>query len=128
MKNRLVALQLAVLGVTVNVRYMALSYFAPLMVLCLSSAQTKEMTTKKDRAQRMDRIRGTMELITQRTAVIRALYIVSVATNGPRDEVLVEFHQAVGDILEGMALTDLKLTYISKRKVREEVAWLRERR
>jgi len=76
----------------------------------------------------MDRIRSTMELITQRTAVIRAIYIVSVATNGPRDEVLMEFHQAVGDVLEGMALTDLSLTYINKSKVREEVAWLRERK
>ena len=76
----------------------------------------------------MDRIRSTMELITQRTAVIRAIYIVSVATNGPRDEVLMEFHQAVGDVLEGMALTDLSLTYINKGKVREEVAWLRERK
>jgi len=86
------------------------------------------MTTKQDRAQRLDRIRSTMELITQRTAIIRAVYIVSVATNGPRDEILMEFHQAVGDILEGMALTDLNLTYINKGKVREEVAWLRERR
>jgi len=76
----------------------------------------------------MDRIRSTMELITQRTAIIRAIYIVSVATSGPRDEVLMEFHQAVGDVLEGMALTDLSLTYINKGKVREEVAWLRERK
>lgn len=83
---------------------------------------------KKPNAQRMDRIRSTMELITHRTAVIRAIYIVSVATNGPREEVLREFHQAVGDILEGMALTDLSLTYINKNKVKEEVAWLRERK
>ena len=76
----------------------------------------------------MSRIRSTLELISQRTSIIRAIYIVSVATNGPREEILMEFHQAVGDVLEGMALTDLKLTYINKSKVREEVAWLRERR
>lgn len=69
-----------------------------------------------------------MELISHRTAVIRAIYIVSVATNGPREEILMEFHQAVGDVLEGMALTDLDLTFINKDRVREEVAWLRERK
>jgi hypothetical protein len=75
-----------------------------------------------------DRVRASFELITQRASLIRALYIVSVATHGPRDVILQEFHQAVGDVLEGMAFSKLNLTYISKDKVREEAAWLRERK
>jgi hypothetical protein len=72
-------------------------------------------------------VRSISDLVTQRASTIRALYIVSVAANGPRDEILAEFHQAVGDVLEGVALHQLDLTYISKVKVREEAAWLRDR-
>jgi hypothetical protein len=89
----------------------------------LSRSRTRRMQTK-----RSDIVRAINELITQRASIIRALYIVSVAANGPRDEILSEFHQAVGDVLEGVALPNLNLTYINKDKVREEAAWLRERR
>lgn len=68
------------------------------------------------------------DLATQRLSLIRALYVVSVATQGPRDSVHMEFHQAVGDVLEGMPLPMLNLTYIDKNKVREEAEWLQERR
>lgn len=60
-------------------------------------------------------------------SLIRALYIVSVASNGPQDEVTFEFRQAVGDVLEGMALEQLKLMHIDKECVSEEVKWLQER-
>jgi hypothetical protein len=56
------------------------------------------------------------------------LYIVSVATQGPREGIHLEFHQAIGDILEGMSLPMLNLTYIDKNKVREEAEWLQDRR
>jgi hypothetical protein len=72
-------------------------------------------------------VRSVTDLVTQRASVIRALYVVSVAANGPRDEILFEFHQAVGQVLEGVALSKLDLTYISKGKVREEAAWLQDR-
>ena len=65
---------------------------------------------------------------TQRLSLIRALYIVSVATQRPRDEVLTEFHQAIGDVLEGMALPMLNLTSIDKNRVREEASWLQDRK
>lgn len=77
---------------------------------------------------RYDRVRASLDIFTQRMSLIRALYIVSVATNGPRDEILAEFHQAVGDILEGMALSKLELTLIDKDRVSEEAAWLHERK
>ena len=79
-------------------------------------------------SKRSEIVRAVSDLITQRASIIRAIYIVSVAANGPRDEVLVEFHQAVGDVLEGVALSQLNLTYINKDKVRQEAAWLQERR
>jgi len=78
-------------------------------------------------SKRSEIVRTINDLVTQRASIIRALYIVSIATNGPRDEILNEFHQAVGDVLEGVALSGLNLTYIRKDKVREEAAWLRER-
>lgn len=68
------------------------------------------------------------DIATQRLSLIRALYIVSVATQGPRDEIQTEFHQAVGDVLEGMALPMLSLTYIQRDKVREEASWLQDRK
>ena len=68
-----------------------------------------------------------MDLFTQRLSLIRAIYIVSVASNAPVDDVNKEFRQAVGDILEGMALAKLNLTYIDKNKVSSEAAWLRDR-
>ena len=77
---------------------------------------------------RYSRVRASFEMVTRRAGLIRALYIVSVATNGPRETILAEFHQAVGDILEGMALSNLALTYIDKDKVREEAAWLQDRK
>lgn len=67
------------------------------------------------------------ELMTQRMSLVRALYIVSVASNGPPGEVTLEFRQAVGDVLEGMALEQLKLTYIDRDNVSDEVRWLQER-
>ena len=67
------------------------------------------------------------ELMTQRMSLVRALYIVSVASNGSPGEVTLEFRQAVGDVLEGMALDQLKLTHIDKARVSEEVRWLQER-
>lgn len=103
---------------------MAAFFFA----LHMGPSPLKAMGKKtKNSAPKMDRVARTMEMITRRTALIRAIYIVSVAVDGPRDEILAEFHQAVGDVLEGMALTDLNLTYINKDMVRTEVAWLRER-
>lgn len=78
-------------------------------------------------SKRSDIVRSVHDLVTQRASIIRALYIVSIAANGPRDEILSEFHQAVGDVLEGVALSGLNLTYISRDKVKEEAAWLRER-
>lgn len=77
--------------------------------------------------QKLDRVRASVEFITQRLSLIRAIYIVSVSSNGPPEEVHREFHQAVGDIMEGMALPKLNLTYIDKQKVSAEVSWLRER-
>ena len=77
--------------------------------------------------KRSDLLRAVNEIIAQRTSTIRALYIVSVASNGPREEVLTEFHQAVGDVLEGVGISQLHLQHIDRAKVREEVAWLRER-
>jgi len=74
-----------------------------------------------------DRYHKSVDFITQRLSLIRAIYIVSVASNGPVDEVNKEFRQAVGDILEGMALPKLKLNYIDRAKVTSEAAWLRER-
>lgn len=79
-------------------------------------------------SKRSEIVRSIHDLVTQRASIIRALYIVSVAANGPRDEIFAEFHQAVGDVLEGVALSGLNLSLISKDKVREEAAWLRERR
>lgn len=75
-----------------------------------------------------NRVLSAWELTTQRLGLIRALFIVSVATNGPQDEINAEFKQAVGDVLEGMALPLLNLTYINKDKVREEASWLQERK
>jgi hypothetical protein len=73
------------------------------------------------------RVQAQWEFVTARLSLIRALYIVSVATNGPREDIDAEFRQAIGDVLEGMALPMLNLTLIDKDKVREEAAWLRER-
>jgi hypothetical protein len=78
-------------------------------------------------SKRSSIVRSISDLVTQRASIIRALYIVSVATNGPRDEILAEFHQAVGDVLEGVALSQLDLAFINKMKVKEEAAWLRDR-
>jgi len=77
--------------------------------------------------KRSSLVRSINDLVTQRASVIRALYVVSVAANGPRDEILFEFHQAVGQVLEGVALSKLDLTHINKMKVREEAAWLQDR-
>jgi len=78
-------------------------------------------------SRHLDRTRAAFELVTQRTSIIRALYIVSVAANGPREDILEEFHAAVGDILEGVPLSKLGLVYISKSKVLDEVKWLTDR-
>lgn len=75
----------------------------------------------------LDRYHKSTELLTQRLSLIRALYIVSVASNGPPEEVRREFHQAVGDILEGINLHSLNLIFIDKNKVNSEAAWLREK-
>ncbi len=85
------------------------------------------LTVKKMLAKKSDLVRSVNALITQRSSIIRALYIVSVASNGPRDEILAEFHQAIGDVLEGLALSQLKLSHIDRNKVKEELTWLRER-
>lgn len=77
---------------------------------------------------KLDRIRAAYEAATQRAGLIRALYVVSVATNGERLKVLEEFHQAVGDILEGVSLPKLSLIYIDKNKVKEEAQWLNEKK
>ena len=77
-------------------------------------------------AKKSDIVRSVSVILTQRSSMIRALYIVSVASNGPRDEILAEFHQAVGDVLEGTGLSKLKLSYIDRGKVKEELSWLRE--
>ena len=74
-----------------------------------------------------DRVKASVELFTQRLSLIRALYVVSVANNGPREEVHAEFYHAVGDVLEGVALDDLQLTYIDKNKIKDEAAWLRDK-
>ena len=79
-------------------------------------------------SKRSEIVRSINDLVTQRASIIRALYIVSIATNGPRDDILEEFHQAVGDVLEGVTLSQLNLTLIRKDKVREETAWLRDKR
>lgn len=76
---------------------------------------------------RLNRYRSATDLITQRLSLVRALYIVSVASNGPVDEVTREFRQAIGDVLEGLPLHELKLSNIDINKVKSEVAWLRER-
>lgn len=76
---------------------------------------------------RSDRLQATYDLVTRRLSLIRALYIVSIASNGERSEILAEFHQAVGDIIEGMALSNLNLKHIDVDKVREEASWLQER-
>lgn len=65
--------------------------------------------------------------MTHRMSLVRALYVVSVASNGSPGDVTSEFRQAVGDVLEGMALEHLKLTLIDPVRVREEVRWLQER-
>ena len=101
------------------------------MAQCFYAQRTDPSRLNRMRRKRpnpkYDRVRATFELITQRQSLIRALYIVSVVSNGPVDAVHKEFHQAVGDILEGMALSKLNLTYIDRNKVREEAAWLRDR-
>jgi len=75
----------------------------------------------------MDRYHKSTELLTQRLSLVRALYIVSVAAGGPPEDIHREFHQAVGDILEGTHLASLTLTYIDRSKVVAEAAWLREK-
>lgn len=82
------------------------------------------MTTSNPRS---DRLQATYDLVTTRLSLIRALYIVSIASNGDRGEIRAEFHQAVGDIIEGMALSNLNLKHIDVDKVREEASWLQER-
>jgi hypothetical protein len=74
-----------------------------------------------------DRVRSSVDLLTQRLGLVRALFIVSVATNGERNEINKEFHQAVGGVLEGVPLSKLKLTLIDRKKVKEEAAWLRDK-
>jgi len=74
-----------------------------------------------------DRFSKSAELLTQRLSLIRAIYIVSVASNGPPDDIRREFHQAVGDILEGLSLPNLNLALIDRNKVHSEVSWLREK-
>ena len=74
-----------------------------------------------------DRVRASVDFLTQRLGLIRAIYIVSVASTGPREEIHQEFYQAVADVLEGVPLSKLKLAYIDKRKIKEELTWLRER-
>jgi len=86
------------------------------------------MTGPNTKSAPNNRILTAWELTTQRLSVIRALYIVSVAANGPRAEIDAEFRQAVGDTLEGMAPALLNLTYLDKGKVREEASWLHDRR
>lgn len=73
-----------------------------------------------------NRLRNTVELITRRLSLVRALYIVSIAMPGSPDSIKEEFHRAVGDVLEGKTLADLKLSHINKEKVRHEVTWLQE--
>jgi hypothetical protein len=75
----------------------------------------------------LDRYHKSTELLTQRLSLIRALYIVSVASGGPPDEIRREFHQAVGDVLEGINLPSLSLIFIDRTKVNNEAAWLREK-
>lgn len=75
----------------------------------------------------LDRYHKSTEFLTQRLSLIRALYIVSVASGGPLEEVRREFHQAVGDVLEGLNLHNLNLIFIDKNKVHSEAAWLREK-
>jgi hypothetical protein len=78
-------------------------------------------------SDRLNRYIKATDLITHKLSLVRALYIVSVASNGPIEEVLREFREAVGQVLEGIALHELNLTHIDKNKVKSEVAWLRER-
>lgn len=73
------------------------------------------------------RIIRSHEMLTQRMSLVRALYIVTVATNGSSKELDAEFREAVGDVLEGVALDQLKLKLISRDWVGEEVKWLKER-
>jgi len=73
-----------------------------------------------------DRIRNTVDIITRKLSLIRALFIVSVAIGEPSKEVQEEFHRAIGDILEGKTLANLQLTYIDKDKVKQEVTWLHD--
>lgn len=75
----------------------------------------------------LDRYHKSTELLTQRLSLIRSLYIVSVASGGPPDEIRREFHQAVGDVLEGINLPNLNLVFIDRNKVSNEAAWLREK-
>lgn len=74
-----------------------------------------------------DRVKSSVDLFVQRLSIIRAMFIVSIASNGPREEIHAEFHSAVGDLLEGVPLDKLNLTYIDRTKVREEIAWLRDK-
>lgn len=74
-----------------------------------------------------DKFSRSAELLTQKLSLIRAIYIVSVASNGPPDDIRREFHQAVGDILEGLSLTNLNFNLIDRNKVYSEVSWLREK-
>lgn len=74
-----------------------------------------------------DRLRSSVDILTKRLSLIRALYVVSLATNGDRSEIMSEFYQAVADILEGVAMPQLKLRLIDAAKVKEESAWLRDK-
>jgi hypothetical protein len=74
------------------------------------------------------RVLSVWELTTHRLSLVRALYIVTVASNGPREALDAEFRQAIGDALEGVALSLLTLNYIDRDKVREEASWLQERK
>ena len=98
------------------------------MANCSSALSTVHSPSKHAMLpKRNDLVRSVNALITQRSSTIRALYIVSIAAPGARDDVNAEFHQAVGDVLEGVQLSQLKLVFIDRSKVKEEIAWLRER-
>jgi len=86
------------------------------------------MTGPSHKSLPNNRVLAAWELTTHRLSLIRSLYIVSVAANGPRAEIDAEFRQAIGDVLEGMAIPLLSLTYLDKEKVREEASWLQDRR
>lgn len=92
----------------------------------LSTGQSRLSLMSKKSDPKYDRIRASFELVTYRLSLIRALYVVSVASNSPRHLVHAEFHQALGDILEGMALSRIDLSCIDKRKVIEEASWLHQ--